>query len=100
MPWTKGHSGNPHGRPKNGEAMTDALRSYAEGKYKNRGAAKTVLAKRLWELAMTCDDAVGIAAIRYIYDRLEGKPKEAIQLTGDMEYRIILPGDEPSDDKD
>ena len=81
--WEKGKSGNPKGRPKKGKTLTDVLEKYGrELKVKTEGN-KTIsgieaLAVEAWKLALDGD----ITAIKYIYDRIDGRPKETHELTG------------------
>jgi len=78
---------NRKGRPKKGECMTDIL-NWAldqERKIKDDKTGKEkvlllryALAEKLISKAVDDGD---VAAIRYIYDRLDGRPKESIELT-------------------
>jgi len=63
-----GNNANPHGRPKKGETLTDALRDAID---------KDALAQALLKLVEKGD----VAAIKYAYDRVEGRPKETIEQT-------------------
>ncbi len=62
-PWKPGQSGNPGGRPKKDRELTAALEATV---------SKKILAKTLWDLAKAGD----MAAIKYIYDRIEGSPTQ------------------------
>ena len=73
--FVKGSVWNPKGRPKKGEAFTDALREHIN---------KDELAKKLSELI----DKKNLAAIKYTYDRLDGRPTEKIEQTGEMKHTI------------
>lgn len=64
--WQKGESGNPHGRPKKGESLTDALRAKAD---------KEALADKLLALAKEGN----FMALRYVYDRVDGLPKQTVE---------------------
>lgn len=65
MPFVKGQCANPKGRPKKGKTLTDALASKAD---------RHKLAEQLLELAYTGD----INAIKYVFDRIDGKPTETV----------------------
>ena len=62
-----GVSGNPNGRPKKGTALTDVL--------KDKVNAES-LAEKLIEMCNNND----IQALKYVYDRIDGKPRESIDL--------------------
>ena len=66
MPWKKGESGNPNGRPRKGNTLTEAL----EAEF-----TPQELAAKLRELVAENN----LAAIKYVYDRVEGKPRETIE---------------------
>jgi hypothetical protein len=83
--WKPGISGNPNGRPKKGATLTDVLRKEVakmmETEDGDRVATRQLLARRLLEIALKNGD---LYAIKYIYDRLDGKPIETID-----ERRIV-----------
>ena len=87
MPFTKGQRGNPGGRPRSRKTVADALEKYAAGKT-DGVANRDVLAKTLWELATVDRD---ITAIRYVYDRLIGRPMETVKadVTGAMDFTAV-----------
>jgi len=66
--WKPGVSGNPSGRPKKGHTLTDALAEAID---------KEDLARALLDLVKDGN----IAAIKYAYDRIDGRPKETIEQT-------------------
>jgi hypothetical protein len=71
---------NRNGRPPKSTALTDMLRDYADKTVKVQGEdgkerrikRKNILTNKLWELALDGDKE----AMKYIYDRLEGKPQQ------------------------
>jgi hypothetical protein len=73
---------NRSGRPKKGESLTDILRelggiadvSTEKGKIERRQA----IANRLWQMAIAGD----LAAIKMIYDRIDGSPRQSVEMTG------------------
>jgi ribosomal protein L17 len=91
MPFKQGKSGNPKGRPKKGETLTDLLRDKIE-------AAKTAREKqtrkeKIAEKLITLAEAGDLSAIKYLFDRIDGWPKESIELTdgaveGDYEWQM------------
>lgn len=77
--WQRGKSGNLKGRPKEPEGLTDML---------------------MWRLGRTgskqiADVLIGLAkrgnlqAIQYIYDRIEGKPRQSVLQQGAEEPEIV-----------
>ena len=83
---------NRNGRPKKNNCLTEILRDMGDIKdVTNNGEPierKKALAESIWRMAIVDKD---LAAIRYIYDRIDGKPKESIDLDsrGDITYKII-----------
>ena len=79
MPWVKGQSGNPKGRARKGKTMTDALRSVLDQKIWPFGrTGRELLVLRLFALGLSGDEK----AIQYICDRLDGKPAQALEVSG------------------
>jgi hypothetical protein len=81
MPFTPGQSGNPRGRPRKNKTLTDLLSKYRDakiekGEYKGM-KAKDALIREIWRCAIFDKDMV---AAKYIFDRLDGKPAENINL--------------------
>jgi hypothetical protein len=76
MPFTKGKSGNPAGRPKRGAALTDILSYKLDQKTDGGKLRREVIADKLIELA----EAGDLPALRCIFDRLDGKPRETVEL--------------------
>jgi hypothetical protein len=83
MKFQKGISGNPKGRPKKGQTMTDVLRMAMEspvtGPNGNKMTLKEAMASKLIELAASGESW----AIKYIYDRIDGSPRQVTELTGE-----------------
>jgi len=84
---------NRRGRPRKGKSLTDILGKHlrkrgekgADGKY---GASnKDRLAAALIDLALVNKD---IHAIKYIMDRIDGKPRESVKLTGEVGHNVHI----------
>ena len=85
MPFKKGESGNPNGRPKKGQTITDLIRENLDkvdieldnGTFVT---GKEALVDRLKELAIRGD----MTAIKYIIDRMDGPVKQELSFSGDV----------------
>jgi ribosomal protein L17 len=87
MPFTKGQSGNPQGRPKKGETLTDLLREKIEAPKTSK--EKQTRKDRIIEELITLAEGGDLAALKYIFDRIDGRPKESIELTdGAIDTRL------------
>jgi len=79
MSFTKGTSGNPNGRPPKTQSMTELLETYGNGPMTGPRldgiTRKQALSMKLWSLAFEGD----MAAIKYIFDRIDGKPANSIR---------------------
>jgi len=81
---------NRRGRPQKGAALTDLLNSKLD-ELKDGKLKRELIADKLLELALTGD----FNALRYLYDRVDGRPKESVELSGgaiDAKLREILNG--------
>ena len=78
-PFKKGISGNPKGRPPKEYCLTDLLRKQGDIQdfETNEGliTRKEGIAEKLWDMAISGD----VSAIKYLYDRLDGKPLQTIE---------------------
>ena len=67
--WKPGQSGNPNGAPKKENSITHILAQKLD---------KDAFTEKLIELALTGD----IRAIQMVYERMDGKMKEELQVEG------------------
>lgn len=87
MAWKKGQSGNPNGRPRKNKALSEELRRLLQGQALGKKETNLqVIVAKLVALAREGDKD----AIRYIFDRLEGRPAQALELTGDKERPVRI----------
>lgn len=73
----KGVSGNPKGRPLKEYCLTDILKEQGDKNdpANDRIKRKEAIAQKLWDMAMEGD----VTALKYIYDRIDGKPLQTIE---------------------
>jgi hypothetical protein len=71
---------NRRGRPRKGMAMTDILNYKLDQKTEAGNLQREVIADKLIALA----EAGDVPALRYLIDRIDGRPKESIELTDSM----------------
>ena len=74
MAYAKGQSGNPNGRPKIGAGLTDLLRKELNKAGEDKIPLKKKLVRKLIDKAIEGDPA----CLKYVIDRLDGKPTETI----------------------
>jgi len=80
--WKAGVSGNPAGRPKKGNSLTDILESLGKKKENYYGRdleRRQALAEMLWSKAIDDKD---IMAAKYIFDRIDGTPIARNEISG------------------
>ncbi len=78
--WKKGQSGNPRGRPPEGTSFAEALR----GRLTSDEAAE--IAKKVIALAL----AGNLKAITFIADRLDGKPRQALEHSASEDGSLLV----------
>jgi len=104
MPWEKGKSGNPKGRPKAGLAMSELIVKLLEAgpKAAIRKAIETQpeAVKRKWMVAEALVNRAidgDTKAIQLVLEYMEGKPTQRIEAT--TESTIMVAHEDTIDDK-
>ena len=96
MPFIKGTSGNPNGRPKKEESLTylmeEYLRKIPKGSKKTR---KQQFIEKTVQLAMKGDNT----CMKLVYSYLEGQPRQQVELQGveTLPFNINIVKDTPKD---
>ena len=87
MKFGEGQPTDHGGRPRKAASVTAIIRSKGEAIVDNETEESRAerLAEQLWALAESGDKQ----AIQYIIDRLDGKPKERIEMAEDRVNRVI-----------
>ena len=79
---------NRNGRPKKGKTLTDILEKHLRRRRfdddEKRRSAKELLAKQVIDLALAGD----LTAIKYIFDRIDGKPTETVDTKHSGNIRV------------
>lgn len=78
MPFVKGQSGNPNGRPPREWTMAELIRDALSEQEQQTGKSfKHLVAEKLARMALGGD----IQAIKEINDRIDGRPKQHTDIT-------------------
>ena len=90
MPFKKGQSGNPAGRPKEGTSWAAVLEKIGGEKLKGSDLTKKeAVARKLWAEAAKGQPW----AINALMDRLDGKPKQVVDQTT-RQVAIVIDGED------
>lgn len=90
MPFKKGQSGNPKGRPKEGTSWAAVLEKIGGEKLKGSDLTKKeAVARKLWAEAAKGQPW----AINALMDRLDGKPKQVVDQTT-RQVAIVIDGED------
>ena len=85
--WKPGFCPNPNGRPPSGKAFSDLLRQEAEEIDADTGLTNAqIIAKALVSLAKQGN----VYAIERYADRLDGKPKQSMDITGNVTFPQVI----------
>ena len=89
-PWRKGQSGNPKGRPRKADCLTSLLKEEIEKvdpKDKHKRTYMELIVIATMRLAMQGN----AAALRGVWDRMDGKVKDEVEMKGsvDLAQRLI-----------
>lgn len=78
MPFIKGESGNPHGRPKTGESIAEYVREFLET---NDNEKRNAIITRAYEAAVSkeVEEVDAERWARFLFNRAYGQPKEVIE---------------------
>lgn len=88
MVFQPGQSGNPKGRPKKGQAMSDQLRTVLNKKNKDGTPNKRAIAEKLVELATEGH----VEAMKVVFERIDGKVPQTNVFEGseDAPMRVVV----------
>jgi hypothetical protein len=75
---------NRNGRPKKGQSLSDILNWALDQKQKNKAGKEMLLRHALAEKLIKKAFDGDTTAIKYIYDRIDGKPRESVDISGSM----------------
>lgn len=86
--WKPGQSGNPKGRPRAGLALAEAIRARGDEVITIGKGDEAIIATRLEHILRTLYERAQVGDTRatdIILDRLAGKPRQSIEISGDDE---------------
>ncbi len=88
--WKKGQSGNPKGRPKKADCLTSLLKEEIE-KVDPRDRHKRTYRELIVIATMRLAMKGNAAALREVWDRMDGKVKDEVEMKGsvDLVQRLL-----------
>ena len=90
MPFQKGKSGNPDGRPPKGSAVADVLNDLLTREVLNTSRNKVqvieAICEKLIDLAMEGD----LKAINILLDRVDGKPRQQVAIEQSSPEPLVI----------
>ena len=79
---------NKNGRPPKGTAITDLLEEYLDDvDKKDKKTRKQILIEKIYKMATKDGD---LAALKYIVDRIDGKPKDRVETDNNTDLNIKI----------
>ncbi len=87
--WKKGQSGNPKGRPKKADCLTSLLEEEigkVDPKDKHKRTFRELIVIATMRLAMKGN----AAALREVWDRMDGKVKDEVEMAGSVDLVQLL----------
>ena len=93
--WKPGQSGNPNGRPPAGWTWAELLREAGEEIEPKTGKQfKQLVTKRIWLECMNGN----VGAIKELFNRMEGLPKQNMDLNINEFQKFIMDKDDETDE--
>lgn len=80
IPWKKGQSGNPAGRPPKAVCLTDTMRSYLDGTI-DTGGGQITRAEALVRAVYGCAMKGDVAAQKLMMNYVDGCPVQKVEQT-------------------
>lgn len=81
---------NRKGRPRNGQTLSGAFREMLDKKYDNKRTYREMIRDRIFNIISNGEDTSSLIAIRDLLNRLEGMPRQSIDVSQKV-YMIIDP---------
>jgi len=94
VPWKKGESGNPAGRPKGSLSVYESLQKALERQWivpdgEDKGEAKTYL-DRLCRSMVDLAIAGSVPAAQWVGDRFEGRVTSKVEVSGATSNQVVV----------